>query len=66
MESIQRQRKNGKIQSKTHDRNSRKEAGDQNIVSKAASQVSEVVKQIVEVGSSAVKSDTETSRVGKS
>jgi UDP-2,3-diacylglucosamine pyrophosphatase LpxH len=53
-------------ESKTHDKNSRKEAGDQNIVSKAASQVSEVVKQIVEVGSSAVKSDTETSRVGKS
>jgi UDP-2,3-diacylglucosamine pyrophosphatase LpxH len=33
---------------------------DQNIVSKAASQVGEVVKQIVEVGSSAVKPDTGT------
>lgn len=38
------------------------EERDQNIVSKAASQVGEVVKQMVEVGSNAVKPDTRTIR----
>lgn len=49
-------------ESKTQEEKRKKEERDQNIVSKAASQVGEVVKQMVEAGSSAVKSDAGPTR----